>query len=50
MEDFEYNGTKLRHVEKHNDECDGCYFWEEDISCMPKEIPSCKNGIFIKVD
>ena len=50
MEDFEYRGIKLRHVEKHNDKCDGCYLWEEDIPCVPKECPECKTGIFIKVE
>lgn len=50
MKDFKYNGIKFRHVEKHNDKCDGCYFWKENISCILKEIPECKTGIFIKVD
>lgn len=50
MEDFEYNGIRLRHVERHNDRCDGCYFWNENISCIPEEIPKCKTGIFIKVE
>lgn len=50
MEDFEYNGIKLRWVNQHNDRCPGCYFWNNDISCIPGEVPECKSGIFIKVD
>ena len=50
IENFEYNGLKFQHIEQHNDKCCGCYFWEHDISCLPKEIPECKTGIFIKVE
>lgn len=49
IKDFEYDGKKFQHVEKHNDRCDGCYFWDNNISCIPKEIAECKTGIFIEV-
>lgn len=47
--DFEYNDLKFRHVEKHNDRCDGCWFDRNSISCIPKEIPECKTGIFVEI-
>ena len=50
MEDFEYKRIKFRHVEKHNDHCDGCYFYENNISCIPKDVPECNTGIFVKVE
>ena len=49
IKDFEYDGKKFHHVEKHNDRCDGCYFWNNNISCIPKEIAECKTGIFVEV-
>lgn len=47
---FTYDGKKFKHVEKHNDRCAGCYFWDNDIPCVPKDIPECKTGIYIKIE
>ena len=47
--DFEYNDMKFRHVEKHNYRGDGWSCDRNNISCIPKEIPECKTGIFVEI-
>lgn len=50
METFDYYGKTLKHVIKHNDFCDGCFFDENNILCTAKDVPECKNGIFVEVE
>ena len=46
---MEYKGIPLKWVKNDNsNNCAGCFFYEENLSCISKEIPACNNGIFVK--
>ena len=50
METFEYMGKKFTRTKgKKFSDCTGCWFRENGVSCIPKDIPACNADIFIEV-
>lgn len=51
METFNYKGKILtRGKSAIEGSCEGCFFSENNISCVPKDVPECKNGIFVELE
>lgn len=46
---FTYDNKEFQRVEKHSNDCDGCWFEENGISCMPEDVPFCGYGIFVRI-
>lgn len=38
---FKYKDVTLKVEEDKNKSCEGCFFYENDIVCIKKEIPDC---------
>ena len=48
METFNYKGTLLKRSKALvRGGCRGCYFDVTGISCIPKDVPECKDDIFV---